>query len=81
MEIYTASKARDNLFKLVDLVASSHKPVYILGKRNKAVMMSEEDYKSLTETIYIKSIPGVKDSILEGLKEPHAECKTEIDWD
>jgi antitoxin YefM len=81
MEIYSTSQARENLFKLVDLVSTSHAPVYVVGKRNKAVLLSDETYRSLMETIYLTSIPGMKESILEGRKETLENFSTEIDWD
>jgi len=74
MEIYTTSQARTNLFKLVDYTAQLHEPVYIVGKKNKAVLMSEEDYRSLQETLYLTSIPGMVESILEASKEPVEDC-------
>ena len=81
MEIYSTSQARENLFKLVDLAAESNLPVYIVGKRNKVVLLSDETYRSLMETLYLMSIPGMKESILEGRKEPIENFSTEIDWD
>ncbi len=81
MEIYTTSQARANLFKLVEQAAQSHDPVYIVGKHNKAVLISEEDYRSMMETLYLISIPGMKDSILNSSKEPIENFSDKIDWD
>jgi len=81
MEIYSTSQARANLFKLVEHTAVSHDPIYIVGKHNKAVLLSEEDYRAMLETLYIISIPGMKDSLLKARKEPLEKFSDEIDWD
>jgi len=80
MEIYTTSQAREKIFQLVDYVAESHEYVYILGKRNKAVMISEEDFSAIQETLYIHSIPNLKESILEADSEPLELYKETLDW-
>lgn len=74
MEILTTSQARTKLFKLVDYTAKSHAPVYIVGKKNKAVLISEDDYRALKETLFLTSVPGMKDSILDASKEPLETC-------
>ena len=81
MEIYTTSQARANLFKLVEHAAQSHEPVYIVGKHNKTVLISEEDYRAMIETLYLVSIPGMKDSILNSSQEPLESFSDKIDWD
>lgn len=70
----STSEARANLFSLVDQVADTHKPILITGKRNNAVLVSQEDWNSIQETLYLMSILGMKESILEGGKEPIEEC-------
>ena len=81
MDIYTTSQARANLFKIIDYVAASHDPVHIVGKNNKAVLISEEDYTSLIETLYITSIPGLKESIIRESKEPITSFSDTINLD
>lgn len=81
MEIYTTSQARTNLFKLVEYTAEVHDPIYIVGKHNKAVLLAEEDYRAMMETLYICSIPGMKESILKASKEPIENFSDKIDWD
>lgn len=78
--ILTASEARANLYRLIDEAASSHEPVIISGKRNNAVLISEEDWKAIQETLFLLSIPGMRESITQGLKTPVAECSEELDW-
>lgn len=81
MEIYTASQAREKLYKLIDYVAESHDPVYITGRRNKVVIISEEDFKAIQETLYLLSVPGMRESIQKGREEPLDECSDELKWE
>jgi antitoxin YefM len=60
------TKARSKLYQLLDAVAGSHEPIQITGKRSNAVLVSEEDWRSIQETLYLMSIPGMRDSILQG---------------
>ncbi|MBW2561174.1 MAG: type II toxin-antitoxin system Phd/YefM family antitoxin [Deltaproteobacteria bacterium] len=80
MATLTATEARKRLYNLVDDVAESHDPIQIVGKRNSAVLVSEEDWRAIQETLYLSSIPGMRDSIREGLKTPVEECDEELDW-
>ena len=80
MSTITATEARKRLYTLVDDVAESHDPVQIVGKRNSAVLVSEEDWRAIQETLYLSSIPGMRESIREGLKTPAEECEEELDW-
>ncbi|MCC8400218.1 MAG: type II toxin-antitoxin system Phd/YefM family antitoxin [Rickettsia endosymbiont of Culicoides impunctatus] len=82
MFIYSATIARSKLFKLIDEIHKTHEPIYIKGKRNNAVILSEEDYASMQETLYLLSIPNMRESILQASREPIEECKdyTEVEW-
>ena len=80
MAIMTASDARANLYNLIDVAQESHEPIIITGKRNNAVLISEDDWKSIQETLYLISLPGMKESIVTGMKEPLSESATKIDW-
>jgi antitoxin YefM len=80
MATLTATQARKRLYSLVDEVKESHEPVQIVGKRNSAVLVSEEDWRAIQETLYLTSIPGMRESIQEGLKTPVEECDEDIDW-
>ena len=80
MTILNASDARANLYRLIDQTNESHEPVIISGKRNRAVLLSEEDWKSIQETLYLTSIPGMRESIVNGMKEPLSESSRELDW-
>ena len=76
----TATEARKLLYTLLDEVADSHEPVQIAGKRHSAVLVSEDDWRAIQETLYLTSIPGMRESIVKGLKTPVAKCKQEPDW-
>ena len=80
MNTLTASEARANLYRLIDKTAESHSPIHISGKRNCAVLVSEEDWSAIQETLYLLSIPGMRESIREGMETPIGECATELDW-
>ena len=80
MTILNASDARANLYRLIDQTSESHEPVIISGKRNRAVLLSEEDWKAIQETLYLTSIPGMRESIVSGMKEPLSESSRELDW-
>ncbi len=74
MRIYTSTQARAKLFNLIDETNHTHKPIYIKGKRNDAVIISKKDYDSMQETLFIYSVPGLVERILEASKEPLEEC-------
>jgi prevent-host-death family protein len=80
MTILSATEARSNLYRLIDQTSSSHEPIIITGKRGNAVLLSEEDWKSIQETLFLLSIPGMRDSIREGLATPIDDCQEELDW-
>jgi prevent-host-death family protein len=76
----TATEARRRLYSLLDDVAESHRPVQIAGKRHSAVLVSEEDWRAIQETIYLTSIPGMRESIRKGLETPVEKCDEELGW-
>ncbi|NQT93042.1 MAG: type II toxin-antitoxin system Phd/YefM family antitoxin [Lentisphaerae bacterium] len=80
MTSMTATEARKQLYTLLDDVADSHEPVQIAGKRHSAVLVAEDDWRAIQETLYLASIPGMRDSIVKGLKTPTDKCKKELDW-
>lgn len=80
MTTVTASQARAKIYRLVDAAASSHEPIHITGKRANAVLISEEDWRAIQETLYLLSIPGMRQSIRKGLKTPLRKCADRILW-
>jgi prevent-host-death family protein len=80
MTTLTASAARAKLYKLLDQTASSHEPVQITGKRSNAVLVSEDDWRSIQETLHLLSIPGMRESIRSGLKTPLRKTSKKLNW-
>jgi len=80
MTVLKASAARAKLYRLIDEAAQSHEPVLISGKRRNAVLLSEEDWRSIQETLYLLSIPGMRESIVKGMKTPVSKCARKIAW-
>jgi antitoxin YefM len=80
MPTLTATEARSKLYRLIDKAASSHEPIIIKGKRVNAVLISEDDWRAIQETIYLLNIPGMRESIRKGLATPVEECTQELDW-
>lgn len=74
------TQARAKLYQLIDEAADSHEPIQITGKRANAILVSESDWRSIQETLHLLSIPGMRESILEGMAEPLAESSTTLDW-
>ena len=80
MPIVTASDARANLYRLIDQTAESHEPIVITGKRKSAVLISEEDWRAIQETLFLLSIPGMRKSIRDAMSEPLSESARALDW-
>lgn len=80
MTSLTATDARKRLYSLLDDVSDSHEPIQIAGKRNSAVLVGEEDWRAVQETLYLLALPGMRESIRKGLKTPVAKCAKELDW-
>jgi prevent-host-death family protein len=80
MTSITATEARKQLYKLLDDVSDSHEPVQITGRRGNAVLVGEDDWRAVQETLYLVSIPGMRESIIEGMATPVDECAAELDW-
>ena len=80
MPTLTVTEARAKLYKLLDDVAESHEPILITGKRTNAVLISEADWRAIEETMYLLSIPGMRESIIEGLDTPIEELSAEEPW-
>jgi len=80
MKTISSTNARANLFKLLDETAKSREPIQITGKRTNAVLISEDDWGAIQETLYLLSIPGMRESIVEDLKTPLEKCTGELKW-
>ena len=76
----TASKARANLYRLVEQAVQSSEPVQITSKRGSAVLVSVQDWNAIQETVYLLSIPGMRESIRKGLETPIDQCSESPGW-
>jgi antitoxin YefM len=80
MSICTVSQFRNDIYNLVDSVSETHKPLHVIGKRSKVVVIDAEDFAAMEETLYLLSIPGMRESILEASAEPLEKCSDKLDW-
>ena len=80
MTTLTASEARAGLYRLIDQTAQTHKPVVISGKRANAVLIAEEDWSAIQETLYLMAVPGMRESIKDAMAEPLAKSKRILKW-
>jgi len=77
---FTATEAREKIYKLIDETSMNHRPITITGKRNNAVLISQSDWEAIQETLHLMSIPGMRESIKKGLATPPSECSDELEW-
>ena len=80
MTILNATEARSRLYSLIDEAAETHQPIVITGKRGNAVLVSEDDWNSIAETLHLLSVPGMRGSIQEGMEAPIDACSKALDW-
>ena len=80
MTTVNVTEARANLYKLIDDASASHEPVVITGKRGNAVLLAEGDWNAINETLYLLSVPGMRESIVEGMQENLDVTSTELEW-
>ena len=80
MTTLNATEARSKLYKLIDEALDTHQPITITGKRGNAVLLSEEDWRSVEETLFLLSIPGMRESIRKGMDEKIENLDTSVDW-
>ncbi len=80
MKSITATKARQSLYRLLDEVAVSSEAIQIMGKRANAILLSEDDWRALQETVHLLSIPNMRESIRKGLATKLEDCVEELDW-
>ena len=80
MTTLNVTEARANLYKLIDDTTVNHEPVFITGKRGNAVLLAEDDWNAINETLHLLSVPGMRESILEGMQEKIGDCAAELEW-
>ncbi len=79
-KIISVSQARANIYNIMDETAQTHEPIFITGKRNNVVMISQEDWNAIEETLYLNSIPNMASSIQESMNAPDSEFSEDIQW-
>ncbi len=79
MRTINVTKARADLYNLLLETSESHEPIQITGKKTNAVLLAEDDWRAIQETLYLSSVPGMRESIVEGLETAIDETK-ELDW-
>lgn len=80
MKTITETEATANMNKLIDSLSAVNEPIRITGKNKSAVLVSENYWSAIKETLYLTSIPGIKETASNGLKESLSDCKSELDW-
>ena len=80
MMTLNVTEARAKLYKLIDDTTVSHEPVVITGKRGNAVLLAEDDWNAINETLHLLSVPGMRESILEGMQESTDSAANELNW-
>ncbi|MCF6359760.1 MAG: type II toxin-antitoxin system Phd/YefM family antitoxin [Cyclobacteriaceae bacterium] len=80
MKTLSITEARKQIYQLIDQASETHEPIQITGKRNNAVLVSEEDWRSIQETLYLTSIPNMKESIIKGLNTPLSDTTDTLEW-
>jgi len=80
MNILNVTEARSKLYSLIDETTNTHQPIVITGKRGNAILVSEGDWNAISESLHLLSVPGMRETIKEGMEEPISECSKELDW-
>ena len=80
MTTVNATEARSKLYRLIDEAAQSHEPITITGRRGNAVLIAEQDWNAINETLFLLSIPGMRESIREGMESCLEDCGSDLDW-
>ena len=80
MTTFNATEARSKLYALIDETTDTHQPIVITGKRGNAVLLAEDDWNAINETLHLLSVPGMRESIIDGMKTPVEKCDEELDW-
>ena len=80
MAIFNLNEASIRLDNLIDEASQSHEPIVITGKRSNAVLLAEEDWNAINETLYLVSMPGMRESIIEGMETDMEQCDKDLDW-
>ena len=81
MKRVNVTNLRNNIYEYLNQTICYNEPITISTKNGNAVILSEEDYNNLMETLYINSVPGLKDDLIKGMKDSLEECASEDEVD
>jgi len=79
-KVMSVSQVRADIYNVMNETAQTHEPVLITGKRNNVVMLSQEDWNAIEETLYLNSIPNMASSIQESMNTDDSEFNENIEW-
>jgi prevent-host-death family protein len=79
-KVMSVSQVRADIYNVMDETAQTHEPILITGKRNNVVMLSQEDWNAIEETLYLNSIPNMASSIQESMSADDSEFSEDIEW-
>lgn len=79
-KVMSVSQVRADIYNVMDETAQTHEPILITGKRNNVVMLSQEDWNAIEETLYLNNIPNMVSSIQESMNAPDSEFSETIEW-
>ena len=80
MPILNANTAKEKMDVILEEVQNMYEPLIIAGEKHSAVLISEELWRSIEETLYLSSIPNMKESIIGGMKEKVEDCASTLEW-
>lgn len=80
MTTLNATEARTKLYSLINEVAETHQPIVITSKKGNAVLLAEEDWRAINETLFLLSVPGMRESIRDGMNTSFKDCDKSLDW-
>lgn len=80
MKSISAAKLKNNFYDVLEELSLEDKPIKITGKKNNAILITEDHWNSLQETMCLLSIPGMKESILEAKNEPIENWSSKLPW-
>jgi antitoxin YefM len=80
MPVLNVKNVKENLDAILETIQDTYEPLIIAGEKHSAVLVSEDVWRSIEETLYLSSIPGMKESIINGMREKIEECASTIEW-
>ena len=80
MDTINVTNARKNLYRIIKSISDSHEPIHVSGKNGSVVIIAEEDWKAIEETLFLTTDPKLRKSIIDGMNEPIEKCSEKLDW-